>query len=137
MGRILGIDYGHVRIGLALTDPLKIIASAYKTLKVKSIKESINDILKEIKEQEVEKIILGLPMGLNGEKTKKTEEVDAFYEKLKSRTDIEIILFDESFSSVAAHKIMHQMGKKTGHNKEMVDMIAASVVLQDYLRTVQ
>jgi len=136
MGRILGIDYGHVRIGLALTDSLKIIASAYKTLKVKSIKESISDIIEEIKENDVEKIILGLPMGLNGEKTEKTKEVERFYEKLKSKTDLEIIFFDESFSSARAHKIMHQMGKKTGHNKEMVDMIAASVVLQDYLQTI-
>ncbi len=136
MGRILGIDYGHVRIGLALTDSLKIIASAYKTLKVKSIKESINDIIEEIKENDVEKIILGLPMGLNGEKTEKTKEVERFYEKLKSKTDLEIVFFDESFSSARAHKIMHQMGKKTGHNKELVDMIAASVVLQDYLQTI-
>ncbi len=136
MGRILAIDYGHVRIGLALTDSLKIIASAHKTLKVKSIKGAILDILKEIDEQEVEKIILGFPMGLNGEKTQKTKEVEEFCKKLKKQTNLEIILFDESFSSVEAHKIMHKMGKKTGHNKEMVDMIAASVVLQDYLRTI-
>jgi len=135
MGRILGIDYGHVRIGLALTDPMKIIASAYKTITVKSEEDTLAQLKEIIEKEEVEMILLGHPMGLNGNKTRKTLEVEEFSEKLKT-LGLKIVFWDESFSSVEAHKVIHQMGKKTGNNKEKIDMIAASIVLQDYLRTI-
>lgn len=136
MGRYLAIDYGDVRIGLAISDPLKIISSAFKTIKNNG-QQNILAVLKEIiSKEEVEKIILGHPLGLDGNKTKKTLQVEEFAEKLKD-LGIEVILFDESFSSVRAHRIIHDMGKKTGNNKEKIDMLAAQVVLEDYLRSVQ
>lgn len=133
MGRILGIDYGHVRMGLALTDPMKIIASAYKTLDVTSDVNTLKELEEIIKEEDVEKILLGIPMGLSGKKTKKTIEVEEFAEKLKTLGK-EIVYWDESFSSVQAHQVLHKMGKKTGNNKKKIDMIAAAIVLQDYLK---
>ena len=134
MGRILGIDYGHVRMGLALTDPMKIIASAYKTLDITSDTDTLKELEEIIKEEDVEKILLGIPMGLSGKKTKKTIEVEEFAEKLKTLGK-EIVYWDESFSSVQAHQVLHKMGKKTGNNKKKIDMIAAAIVLQDYLKT--
>ncbi|HQO08543.1 MAG TPA: Holliday junction resolvase RuvX [Clostridiales bacterium] len=136
MSRILAIDYGDVRIGLALTDPLKIISSGYKTIKNEGDEKIIDALKAIILSEEVEKIILGHPVGLDGNKTKKTVQVEQFGEKLKLLGK-EIILFDESFSSKRAHQIIHEMGKKTGNNKEMIDMLAAQVILEDYLRSVQ
>jgi len=133
MGRILGIDYGHVRMGLALTDPMQIIASAYKTLDVRSDEQTLKELKAIIEEEGVEKILLGIPMGLSGKKTQKTLEVEAFSEKLKTLGK-EVVYWDESFSSVQAHQVIHKMGKKTGDNKKKIDMIAAAIVLQDYLK---
>jgi len=132
----MSIDYGDVRIGLAVTDPLKIISSAYRTIKNDGI-VSVLAVLKEvIIKEDVERIVLGHPVGLDGNKTKKTVQVEEFAEKLKE-LGIEVILLDESFTTKRAHDILHSMGKKTGDNKDKIDMIAAQVILEDYLRTIE
>jgi len=132
----MSIDYGDVRIGLAITDPLKIISSAYRTIKNDGI-VSVLAVLKEvIIKEDVERIVLGHPVGLDGNKTKKTIQVEEFAEKLKD-LGIEVILLDESFTTKRAHDILHSMGKKTGDNKDKIDMIAAQVILEDYLRTIE
>jgi len=132
----MSIDYGDVRIGLAVTDPLKIISSAYRTIKNDGI-VSVLAVLKEVViKEEVERIILGHPVGLDGNKTKKTVQVEEFAEKLKE-LGVEIVLLDESFTTKRAHDILHSMGKKTGDNKDKIDMIAAQVILEDYLRTIE
>jgi len=136
VGRYLAIDYGDVRIGLAISDPFKIISSAYKTLKNTGTDNILFELKDIILKEDVEKIVLGHPVGLDGNKTKKTLQVEEFAEKLKG-LGIEVMLFDESFSSVRAHRIIHEMGKKTGNNKDKIDMLAAQVVLEDYLRSVQ
>jgi len=131
----MSIDYGDVRIGLAVTDPLKIISSAYKTVKNDGI-VSVLAVLKDIiLKEDIERIVLGHPVGLDGNKTKKTVQVEEFAEKLKE-LGIEVILLDESFTTKRAHDILHSMGKKTGDNKDKIDMIAAQVILEDYLRTI-
>jgi len=136
VSRYLSIDHGEVRIGLALTDPMKIISSAYRTLQNTGIENILLQLKEIIEKEDVEKIILGYPLGLNGNKTKKTVMVEEFAEKIKS-LGIPIVFYDESFSTYRAHEIIHSMGKKTGNNKEMVDMLAAQVILEDYLRSVQ
>ncbi|MBN2858521.1 MAG: Holliday junction resolvase RuvX [Candidatus Delongbacteria bacterium] len=136
MGRYLAIDFGDVRIGIALTDPLKIISSAYKTLKNTGLENVLAELKGIIEKEEIELIILGHPLGLDGNKTRKTLQVEQFSEKLKE-LGIPVILYDESFSTVRAHRIIHDMGKKTGNNKEMIDMLAAQVILEDYMRSVQ
>jgi putative holliday junction resolvase len=136
LGRYLSIDFGDVRIGLALTDPLKIISSAYKTIKNGGIDNLLEQLKEVIAKEDVERIILGHPLGLSGNNTKKTDQVELFAEKLKELGK-PVILYDESFSTVRAHQIIHSMGKKTGNNKEMIDMLAAQVILEDYLRSVQ
>ena len=136
MGRYLAVDFGDVRIGLALTDPLKIISSSYRTLKNTGFENVLSELKEIIGKEDIELIVLGHPVGLNGNKTKKTIQVEQFLEKLKE-LGVPVELYDESFSTVQAHKIIHSMGKKTGNNKEMVDMLAAQVILEDYLRSVQ
>ena len=136
MSRILSIDHGEVRIGLAMTDPMKIISSPFKTIKNTGDENVLSELKDIIIENDIELIVLGHPMGLNGQKTKKTEHVEKFAEKLEELGK-PIVLFDESFSTVRAHQIIHDMGQKTGKNKEKIDMIAAQVFLEDYLRSIQ
>ena len=136
MSRILSIDHGEVRIGLAMTDPMKIISSPFKTIKNMGDENVLSELKDIILENDIELIILGHPMGLNGQKTKKTEHVEKFAEKLE-KLGKPIVLFDESFSTVRAHQIIHEMGKKTGNSKDIIDALAAQVILEDYLRSIQ
>lgn len=132
--RYMGIDFGTVRIGIALSDPLKIIAQGHTTLANDS--RSIDRILAIIAEQAVCRIIIGDPLTLRGEKSAKGEEVAEFVRALKSRTDIETVMLDERFTSVMAQRTLLTMGtrkKQRQNNKGKVDEIAAAILLQSYL----
>jgi putative Holliday junction resolvase len=132
MGRVLAIDYGDQRIGLALSDPLKIIASPYKTIVNKDNNYSIDVILKVIIDEDVELTIVGLPLSMSGEDTDQTKKVKLFSDKLYSK-NINIKFIDERWSSKAAKRSMKDQGIKTGHNKSLVDQTAAAIFLQQYL----
>ncbi len=133
MGRILGIDHGLKRMGLALSDPLHIIASPFKTLIV-SDEEDIFDSLKEIAEvQDIEIIVIGLPKGMKGQETSQTESVRAFADTLEKTLHLPVVFEDERLSSVSAKKSLIHQGIKTGHDKEYVDRTAAAIFLQQYL----
>jgi len=133
MGRILGIDHGNRRIGLALSDPMQIIAKPHDTI----IYSQINSVLEKIKslipEFDIEKIILGLPLGMNGKDTDQTRIVREFSDLLKSELNIDIEFEDERLSSLSAKKILVLQGVKTGHEKGRVDQTAAAIFLQQYL----
>lgn len=132
MGRILGIDYGDSRIGLALSDPQKIIASPYKTVNSKD-KQKLIDIFKSIiEEKNIEFLVIGLPISLKGKKTLQTKKVKVFGEFLK-KLNKPIFFQDERFSSVTAEKSLISENIKTGHNKDKIDKRAAAIILQQYL----
>jgi len=133
MGRFLGIDHGNKRVGLALSDPLKIIAKPYKTITYKNIDDLCAKIQLIISKEEVERIVLGLPMGMQGQRTQQTENVTLFEEHLKSVIDVPIVLEDERLSSVSAEKALILQNVKTGHNKGRIDETAAAIFLQQYL----
>ena len=131
MGRILAIDYGDQRIGLALSDPLKIIASPYKT--IINNNDHIVDLIQDIIiREDVKLTIVGLPLSMSGEDTVQTKKVKNFSDKL-SLKGIKIKFVDERWSSKAAKRSMKDQGIKTGHNKSLVDQTAAAIFLQQYL----
>ncbi len=132
MGRILGIDHGDTRFGLALSDPLKMIASPYKTLTVKSTDQILSDLKHVIIEKEVEMIVLGLPLGMKGQETAQTRHVREFAEKL-TQEGYTVMLEDERLTSVSAKRSLHEQNIKTGHDKQRVDQTAAAILLQQYL----
>ena len=134
--RIMSIDYGTVRIGLALSDPLQIIANPFKVIQ-NSGEEVFSVINSIIKSEKVGKIILGLPVNLAGKDTKKTIEVRDFFEKLKNRISIPIIYWDESYSSVEAEEMLKKMGKSIKESRKVVDKFAASIILKSYLDSIQ
>ena len=129
MGRILGVDYGDTRIGLALSDPMKIIASPYKTIANKGNLEALRLI---INLKKVERIVIGLPLGLKGQETIQTKKTREFSESLDP-LNCPIHFEDERLSSISAKKSLIQQNIKTGHNKSLIDQRAAAIILQQFL----
>ena len=132
MGRVLGIDYGDSRIGLAMSDLLKIIASPFKTIRNEGNEKCLQIFQSLIKEKDVEAIVVGLPIGLKGQETVQTKKVREFANLLYAR-QLPIQIEDEQLSSVSAEKSMIQQNIKTGHNKGLIDQRAAAIILQQFL----
>lgn len=133
MGRILGIDHGSRRVGLALSDLLQIISKPYRTIVYSNIPELISVLLEIINEENIEKIVLGLPIGMKGQETNQTKIVRDFAEILRDKTKLIVDFEDERLSSISAKKSLINQGVKTGHNKERIDETAAAIFLQQYL----
>ena len=135
MGRYLAIDHGSKRIGLALSDPMKIIAKPFRTITYDNLDDFFNILFKIIKEEEVECIILGFPIGMNGQETIQTKQVLEFQKKIKLKINIPILLQDERLSSLSAEKSLIEQKIKTGYNKSEIDKTAAAIFLQQFLDT--
>lgn len=134
MGRILGIDYGDVRIGLALTDPLKIIASPFRTIQNRNNDFIIKELDLIINEKKIETLVIGLPIGLNNQETIQTKKVRLFADLIKI-LGIPIYFQDERLSSISAKKSLIIQNIKTGSNKSMIDKAAAAIFLQQFIDT--
>ncbi|OPX25952.1 MAG: Holliday junction resolvase RuvX [Candidatus Cloacimonas sp. 4484_143] len=132
LSRLMGIDYGEKRIGIALSDPLQIIASPF-TVIPNNGSEAFSKINQLVVEENVNLIILGLPLNLAGEDTDKTREVRVFCEKLKNAVKVPVKLWDERYSSAEAKTALKQMGISSRDNKQHIDKIAASIILKDYM----
>jgi putative Holliday junction resolvase len=133
MGRIIGIDYGSKRIGLAVTDPLKIFASPLTTV---SPSEFDTFIKNYIKEDVVEAFVIGYPVQLNNQPSESVSYINPFIKKLKKEyPEIHIYLADERFTSRMALRTMIDGGvkKKDRQDKSMIDKISASIILQSFL----
>ena len=132
MGRALGIDFGTKRVGLALSDRSNIIASPYRTLNYVSEKDLITQLETIISKNDIEILVLGLPINMKGEDTAQTMKVRNFKEIL-STLRIPIVYEDERLSSVSAINLLMLQNVKTGHNKPEIDKTAAAIILQQYL----
>ncbi len=132
-GRIIGLDVGEARTGVALSDPLGMIASPYETIQVKS-PHADEEAVKAIAEaQEAIRIVVGVPMKMQGEVGSQAEKVLAFVEVLKETVDIEVVTIDERFSTAAANRSLRESGVKGKRRKQVVDQVAAQQILQLYL----
>ena len=132
MGRILGIDYGNSRIGLAISDSKKVIAFPHSTIQVKDVVSIKSVIRKIIKKKEIEAVVIGLPLGLNGKDTTQTRIVRDFKNKI-DELSIPTFFQDERYSSISAKKTLINQKIKTGYNKDLIDRTAAAILLQQYL----
>lgn len=133
MGRVLSIDYGRKRVGIAVTDPLKIIASGLKTVHTKDIFEFLSMYLNN---EDVECIVVGYPLQMNGKPSESIEYINPFIKKLKKTfPNMPIELVDERFTSKIAFQTMIDGGlkKKKRQNKALIDTISATIILQSYL----
>ena len=131
-GRILGIDYGDVRVGLSLSDELGFTAQRFCTLNVQE-GNVIDRIRDTIRQYDVKKIILGFPKNMNGSVGPKGEEVLKFKVELESGSEVQVVLVDERLSTQAAHRVMNEGKIKRKKKKVLIDQIAAQIILQSYL----
>ncbi len=140
-GKILGIDYGEKRIGLAISDETETIA---RELDILSPKEFWEQVDKLISDQQISLIVLGWPLNMSGQETKKTEEVKGFKSKVESKTGLPVEIMDERLSSqMAVHlrqgfgglpaKNNKKVGKTVSNKSKYVDSLAAQILLQNYL----
>jgi len=135
LARILSIDYGRKRTGVAVTDPLQLIAGGLVTLPTAELYDWLTNY---VKTEAVERIIIGEPRQMNGQPSENMQRVQQFVNRWrKAQPDIPIELFDERFTSVLAHQAMLDGGlhKKARQDKALVDRISATIILEDYLRT--
>ena len=137
MGRILAIDYGRKRCGIAVTDPLKIIANGLETVPTHKLMDFIKDYTSR---EPVELIVIGQPMQLNGEPSESMKYITPFVNLLRREMPhMAIEMVDERFTSTIAHRAMLDGGMKKSdrRDKARVDTIAASIILNDYLQSKQ
>lgn len=135
MARILSVDYGKKRTGLAVTDPLQIIAGGLATV---STSELFDYLRAYVAREEVERIVIGEPRQPNGQPSENLQRVQQFVNRWrKAVPQIPIEFYDERFTSVLAHQAMIDGGlkKKARQDKELVDEISATIILQDYMRS--
>ena len=134
MARLLSIDYGKKRTGLAVTDPLQIIAGGLATVFTSELFAFLQDY---VRREAVERIVIGEPRQADGSPSENLERVKQFVNRWKRAVpDIPIEFYDERFTSVLAHRAMLDGGlrKKARQNKALVDEISATILLQDYMR---
>lgn len=137
MARILGIDYGRKRTGIAVTDPLQIIANGLETVPTHTLMQYIKDYTAR---EQVERIVIGLPRQLNGEPSESMRYITPFVNRLKKEMpDMPVTMYDERFTSTIAHRAMIDGGMKKSdrRDKSRVDSIAATIILTDYLQSIK
>lgn len=132
--RILGLDIGMVRIGIAQSDELEIIASPLEVYKrTNSINNDAKYISSIISKNNIGKVVVGLPLKMDGSASTSVDMVEEFIEKMKKFTDVEFIMQDERFSTVTASKILIEGNVRREKRKGVVDKLAATIILQNYL----
>ncbi len=131
--RIVGIDYGDARTGIAVCDENEIIASAIKTIKAKGLTEMAEKCSEEIKKLNVKLIVLGLPKNMDGSESFRAEKTKLFAEMLKQKIDLEIVFFDERLTTVSAYNYLNQTNYNKNKKKNVIDALSAQIILQDYI----
>jgi len=136
MARILGIDYGRKRTGVAVTDPLQIVAGSLGTVPTHTLEQFLLDY---VAREPVERIVIGLPTQLDGQPSESMRYITPFVNRLKKvLPDMPIVMYDERFTSTIAHQAMIDGGMKKSdrRDKARVDAIAATIILNDYLQSI-
>lgn len=131
--KIIGLDYGEARIGVAVSDIFETIASPLDTVSEKDYEKQLQRVLEVIRREGAEKIVVGLPMRMDGSMGHRAEVTRAFAEELSERSALPFIMWDERLSSAEAHRTLELGGVSGKKRKTKVDKIAAVLILQTYL----
>ena len=137
MGRIIAIDYGTKRTGLAVTDPLRIIAGALATVETKQLEKYLADYFST---NDVDIIVVGKPSQMNGQPSETMRYIEPLAARLRhAYPDKQVLLYDERFTSVMAHRAMLEsgIGKMARRDKALVDRISATIILQSYMDSIE
>lgn len=136
MGRILAIDYGTKRTGIAVTDPLRIIPGGLATVATHELPSFLAGYFSK---EQVDQIVVGYPTNMNGEESASMKQIRPFVEKLKKQyPDKQVVMFDERFTSVLAQKAILEAGikKMARRNKALVDEVSATIILESYMNSI-
>lgn len=135
MGKILGIDYGDARVGLAITDALKITAQPMDTLEIHGNSDLLIEKIKQImSENKLETVVIGYPRHLNGDVSETAKKIDNVIIKIEA-LGLAVVKWDERLTTVMAHKTMRDLGIKQKDKKIHADRLAAMYILEDYINS--
>ena len=135
MGRVLALDVGDVRIGLAVSDLMGIIANPLETYNRKELSADVDYIVKLAGEREVDTIVSGLPKSLNNGESIQTAKVREFVSVLEEKWGKKVVFVDERFTTASAQRVLIEGNVRRGDRKKVVDKVAAAIILQTYLDT--
>ena len=133
MSRILGLDYGERRVGVAISDPLGMLSTPVETLQVTGMNNAVEQVAGVVAEREVAKLLVGLPLNMDGTKGELAEKAEAFAEKLQTKTGLEVVMWDERLTSKEAERVLLEADVSRGKRKKVIDKMAAQILLQSYL----
>jgi putative Holliday junction resolvase len=131
MNRILGIDFGRARIGVAMSDELQLLAHPLETIPAGN--RSAMRLAEIVRAQNIDHVVAGIPKRMSGEMGSAATEVLDFVEKLRAILPCPVVTWDERLTTVAAHRALREAGKKTRQTRDYVDQVAAQMILQSYL----
>lgn len=132
-GRVLGIDFGTRRIGLAVSDPLGLTAQGLPTLTRRNKRQDLNFLRSLARRYEVSLIVLGNPINMNGSEGQQSAKAREFARELEQRLSLQVCLWDERLTSIEAERMLRESGVEPARNVEAVDRLAAVILLQNYL----
>lgn len=133
MGRLLGVDYGRRRVGIALSDPTGMLASSLKTLAVTGARQALAGITAAAREAGVVEIVIGLPLNMDGSHGPMAQEVSEFARRLEAFAGLPVILWDERLTSGMAERVLLDADLSRERRKAVLDKLAAQLILQGYL----
>lgn len=135
IGRILALDYGEKRVGLAMSDPMQMFAKPFDTIDNLSFEHIITELHRIIREQSIITLIIGIPWSIEGTPTGKTHETLQFIEKIKETLALPVIGWDERYTTSEANDLLKQMGYDWKKARKVVDSMAACFILKRYLES--
>ncbi|MFC1529050.1 Holliday junction resolvase RuvX [Candidatus Latescibacterota bacterium] len=133
--RVLAVDYGERRTGLAVSDELGISAHGLDTIVVADEAEILARVVQVVKEIGAKKIVVGLPLNMDGTESEKSKKVREFAGILSQETSVPVVFWDERLTSIQAQRVMNEIEVKTYKNKPMIDRISATLILQEFMKT--
>ena len=131
--KIMAVDYGDTRTGLAMCDRTEFLASPLGVITEKSMPKTVEKIVYAAREYDAAMIVVGLPKNMNGTEGPRAEKCRAFAELLKERTDLPVRMWDERSTTVTAHNILNETNVRGKARKAVVDTVAATIILEGYL----
>jgi putative holliday junction resolvase len=134
--RVLAVDYGERRTGLAVSDELGISAHGLDTIEAVDEAEIPSRVAQTAKETGAKKIVVGLPLNMDGTESEKSKKVREFADILSREISVPVVFWDERMTSIQAQRIMNEMEVKTYKNKNMIDRISATLILQEFMKTI-
>ncbi len=132
-GRLLGLDIGRRRIGIALSDPSGLLASPSEVLELRGRQEGQDEVAALVEEHQVVRVVVGLPLLMDGTEGEESRWVRAWTERLRQRLAVPVVLWDERLSTVAAERALLESGMRRERRKQRRDAVAAALILQSYL----